>query len=255
MNLVIDFGNSNVKIAMFDNFLCKYKNCFKNTSLSEVNKIKELKSVHNQLNNVIVSSVIDLPNEIISFLETSFEFCLFFSSETPTPLSNCYKSKSTLGYDRLAAAAGANFLFPDMNILIIDIGTAITYDIVEAPNKYKGGNISPGIDLRYKSLHQFTQKLPLIEKHDIWLKNNRFGRNTTEAIVNGVQTGILFEIEKYILDFRAKYKDAICLLTGGDMFFFVKNIKKHIFAEPNLVEIGLNCILNFNLKQQKQADE
>jgi len=249
MNLIIDFGNTNVKIAVFDGKQMVYKILIKNSDFKGIASIEKLKTDFKSLSNAIVSSVVELKAEFTDYLKNTFQRCIFFNAQTPTPLINCYKSKNTLGYDRLAAAVGANHLFSNRNLLVIDVGTAITFDFVDNQNQYLGGNISAGIDMRFKALHTFTKKLPLIEKHKQWFDNEHiFGSETSEAIMNGVQTGILFEIEKYIDFVYENYADAMCVLTGGDIFFFVENIKKHIFAEPNIVEIGLNEILNYNLK-------
>jgi len=158
------------------------------------------------------------------------------------PITNRYKSE-TIGLDRLAGAVGANYYFKNKNILLIDIGSAITYDIISSENEFLGGNISPGLNLRFKSLNLFTKNLPLMKYQE---DDNLFADNTQQAVILGVQNGILYEIESYINIFSKKFDDLKIIFTGGDTNLFVKKIKNTIFAKPNLVAEGLNIILNYN---------
>ena len=154
-----------------------------------------------------------------------------------------YESKNTLGRDRIAVAVGANFLCSNRNVLIIDAGTAITYEFVDENNVYQGGSISPGLGTRLKSLHEFTKQLPLVEPKDIDIL---YGKDTETAILTGVVNGVTFEIEGYINQFKEKYDNLFVFLTGGTAFFFERKLKSIIFASPNLLLIGLNRILNYN---------
>jgi type III pantothenate kinase len=136
-------------------------------------------------------------------------------------------------------------MFPDKNVLVIDAGTAITYDILLKDKKYLGGNISPGILTRFKSLHTFTGKLPLLNINE--KVRGLYGDTTESAITLGVQNGIIYEITGTIEAFKEKYDDLMVLFTGGDAFFFEKSLKFCIFVEPNLTAIGLNKILKLNV--------
>jgi len=138
---------------------------------------------------------------------------------------------------------GAHNLFPDSNILVIDAGTAITYDLLTAEGTYLGGNISPGIEMRFKALNQFTGKLPKIEKAD---QNILFGKTTEQAIRAGVQNGVVYEIEGTINSFKDFYKNLKVIITGGDAEFFEKKLKNSFFVSPNLTNLGLNRILEYN---------
>jgi type III pantothenate kinase len=158
------------------------------------------------------------------------------------PFINKYETIQTLGNDRIGAVAGAQFLYPKENILIIDAGTAITYDILIG-NEYLGGNISAGLNMRLKALHHFTSSLPLVELED---EIEFWGNNTGAAILSGVVNGIIFEIEGYIEYFKKRGEKNITIITGGDANYLVKKIKQPIFAVPNLVLIGLNRILEYN---------
>ncbi|MCD8193274.1 MAG: type III pantothenate kinase, partial [Tannerellaceae bacterium] len=156
-----------------------------------------------------------------------------------------YQTPHTLGKDRLAAAVGANYLQPGKDLLIIDAGTAITYEVVEAAGIYTGGNISPGMTTRFRALNHFTEKLPLVaEKEDI----PPIGYNTETAIQAGVVNGIIYEMDGYINDLRVKYPGLLVFLTGGHSFYFERRLKNSIFADINLVMTGLNRILEYNVE-------
>ncbi|MBQ2098215.1 MAG: type III pantothenate kinase, partial [Bacteroidales bacterium] len=167
--------------------------------------------------------------------------------DTRIPIVNRYSTPKTLGNDRLAAAVGATVMFPWGNSLIIDVGTAITYDYVKDGCEYLGGNISPGIDIRLRALHDYTSRLPLIDDPQ---PTETFGLSTREAISNGVVMGVIHEIEGYVSDFEKKNVNSNIILTGGGSIYLSKKLKITIFAEPNLVNIGLNRILNYNVLKE-----
>jgi type III pantothenate kinase len=204
-----------------------------------------LKDEHPLLNSAILSSVKSYPEELKSFLSVHFNFFIELGHDTPVPIEVLYETPQTLGKDRIAAAVGANELFPGQNLLIIDAGTAITYELVTEGNCYLGGNISPGLEMRFKALNHFTGQLPLIDKADSF---PLMGRNTTEAILAGVQNGLIYEIEQTIASFNRNYQNLQIIMTGGDAVFFVKNLNYPIFVNFNLTLIGLNRILEYNAK-------
>jgi type III pantothenate kinase len=137
-------------------------------------------------------------------------------------------------------------MYPGKNVLVIDMGTAITFDLITRESGYLGGNISPGMNTRLRALHAFTSKLPLVENEDI---PSGLGRDTRSAILAGVQVGIVHEINGYTEYFNHHYPDLMIILTGGDADFFVNKLKKPIFAVPNLVLQGLNYILEYNAQK------
>ncbi len=212
-----------------------------------VKHLKMLKDEHPQLNKVILSSVKPFNEELNDFLTKNFDQFLELDHQTDLPIENLYETPETLGKDRIAAAAGANELFPDQNILVIDAGTAITYDLVSEKNQFIGGNISPGLEMRYKALNQFTGKLPLVSYSDEYEK---IGRNTTEAIRAGVQNGILAEMSDSIDLFNRNYQNLQIIMTGGDSNFFAGKLNYSIFVHFNLTLIGLNRILEHNAKEK-----
>jgi type III pantothenate kinase len=212
-----------------------------------VGHVKMLKDEHPQLNKAILSSVKPHDEELNRFLSENFEQFIELDHQTELPIENLYQTPETLGKDRLAAAVGANELFPDRNLLIIDAGTAITYDLVSENNQFIGGNISPGLAMRFKALNQFTGKLPLVDYNDDF---EPIGRNTTEAVRAGVQNGILFEIAQTIDLFNRNYQNLQIIMTGGDSNFFDKKLNYSIFVHFNLTLIGLNRILEHNAKKK-----
>jgi type III pantothenate kinase len=241
MNLCIDQGNSSTKIAIFDQN--KLIDQF-NYELFELNSILEILEKYN-LESCILSSVRSDNDELIRELTTKFRTFIQLSHNTLIPIENLYKTPETLGKDRLAAVIGAAYLKSETDILIVDAGTAITYDFIDSENKYQGGNIAPGLNLRLRSLHEFTQKLPLV---DAKAETPFLGTDTNSAILSGAIYGIVFEIDGYINTLKIKYPKLSIFLTGGSTFYFDNKLKSAIFVEKNLVLIGLNRILQYNVQ-------
>lgn len=244
INLVIDIGNTRTKLALFNQHDLMFSVPIEQLN---VNHLQMLKDEHIQLNQAILSSVKPVDEELIRFLSQNFQLFIELDHHTPLPIENLYETPETLGKDRIAAAVGANELFPGQNILIIDAGTAITYDVVSEKNEFLGGNISPGLQMRFKALNQFTGKLPLINYSDDF---QLIGTNTEEAIRAGVQNGILYEIERTIETFNRNYENLQIVMTGGDSIFFDKKLNYSIFVHFNLTLIGLNRILEHNAKKK-----
>jgi len=243
MNLIIDIGNSRVKLVVFRDGDVISDAVSPDVSIELINRIRE---DYPELKHVIVSAVREYPNDVKSYLKETFAHFIELDHHTPVPITNKYQTPETLGKDRLAAAVGAVTLFPKRNILVVDAGTAITYELINENNEYLGGNISPGLNTRFRALNQFTGKLPLVKFEDDF---QLLGTNTETAIRAGVQQGILFEVEQYINHFNNLYKKLQIIITGGDANFFDKNLKKSIFVCLNLTPIGLNRILEYNVKE------
>ena len=168
---------------------------------------------------------------------------LRFSQDTPIPITNRYRTPETLGSDRLAAVIGASSLKPGKDLLIIDAGTCITYEVIDARGNYWGGNIAPGMQMRLKALHEFTARLPLVEAEgDV----PGMGYSTETAIRSGVLRGMKYEIEGYIKSLRTKFPHLLVFLTGGNRINFDTNIKNIIFTDKYIVPRGLNKILDYN---------
>lgn len=176
-------------------------------------------------------------------------YFLRFGHEVPVPLRNDYATPETLGCDRLAAAVGASVLVPRSDVLIVDFGTALTYDLVTADGAFAGGAIAPGLGMRFRALHDYTACLPLLvpeEKDPVLI-----GRSTREAICGGVVNGIVLETEGYEARLRKRYPEMKVIFTGGDAEYFVKRFKFAIFANYDLVSCGLNRILEYNADRNK----
>ena len=240
-NLIIDSGNTAIKMFVFDSGeIVKNMKC---NQISEMLPALEKSELLNKITKCIISSVSYDQNLMAKMLLPYFKVTTY-SKSLSLPIINKYKTPETLGSDRIAAVVGAVHKYPKRNILVIDSGTAITYDIVTDLGEYLGGNISLGLNTRFKALHNFTKKLPLLQCN--MSENSLFGTNTTEAITIGIQNGMLYEIETTIEKFRSKFNSLLVIFTGGDSIFFEDKIKNCNFAEPYLVAFGLNEILEYN---------
>lgn len=241
MNLILDSGNTRLKIYSVSDQKINDPAIFKYEEQDSIINYLTQKEVDNAIISNVSKSDQDWEEIIIAKTHTYIKF----DQHTPIPIKNNYKTPDTLGYDRLAAAVGAAALYPNKNILIIDFGTAITYDLV-INNSFEGGAIAPGMQLRFKSLNQHTSRLPLlVPKQNFGIP----GKTTEESILNGVIQGIKNEIEGTINSYQKEYSELITVITGGDMEFFAKIIKNGIFAEPKLIAKGLNNILNYNVEK------
>ena len=239
MNLIIDIGNTFAKLAVFSQGeMIKMLRC-SNQSLEEV----EALCLQYPIRQGILSSVIALNDTIREQLGSLSFPILEFTYQTPIPIRNLYETPQTLGMDRLAAVIAAYTQQPNHPALIIDAGTCITYDFIDEQGQYHGGNISPGMDMRFKALHAFTAKLPLIGAQG---QTPEYGTSTETAIRSGVIRGIEHEIYGYIQLLKKNYPSLLVFLTGGNEFSFDTNLKSGIFADGFLVLKGLNRILEYN---------
>ncbi len=239
MNLVIDVGNTRVKIALFEQLEIKHQSVFlKEDLLKEVEVLVKKKKIE----NAIISSVGRITKKELKRLGTFFPL-LVLDNKTKIPFSNLYKTPKTLGVDRIAlVTGGVNWC--DTGVLIIDAGTCITYDYVNENDEYLGGAISPGIRMRYKALNNFTAGLPLLKTAS---PKNIIGNSTKNSIHSGVVNGVLAEIDGVIDQYKQLDENLTVVLTGGDTNFLAKRLKNSIFANPNFLLEGLNNILNFNI--------
>lgn len=238
--LIIDLGNTRAKVAVFVGDELQEVKSFESPEPSQL--LKPYLEDGN-LKACIISSV-TIPT--VSFRKLLSEIQLIeFNASTPLPITNRYASPSTLGADRLAVAVAANGLYPEKDVLIIDAGTAITYDFINKNGEYQGGGITAGVNMRFKALNTFTSRLPLVEAR---FPDFLIGRNSDESILTGVMNGIRAEMDGIIEEYKLLYPGIITLFTGGDMFYFEKILKNNIFAVPNLVLTGLNLILEYNLE-------
>lgn len=240
MNLIIDVGNTYVKFAVFQHNILKDKTIITlDTFEPAFNKI--IKSFPT-LKRCIISSVGKLKQHHVTMVEKNLT-TIVLNQNIKLPFKNHYKTPKTLGVDRMALVCASVQQFPGKNTLIIDAGTCVTYDFINADNEYLGGAISPGIRLRYQALHNLTANLPLLETE---MPINITGNSTSSAIHSGVVIGILKEIDGVIAQYQEAYSDLTVILTGGDANFLSKQLKSSIFANSNFLLEGLNFILEHN---------
>ncbi len=243
MVLVIDVGNTRIKAAVFEGNMFLEVFVFVKEELQK-NCANILKK-YPLLIQVVVSSV-GFVDEI-AFLKLDSKLKIHFvTREEAFPFVNRYATPATLGIDRMVLAAGAVLQFPGQNRLVIDAGTCVTYDFIDEQDHYLGGAISPGLRLRYESLHNFTAKLPLLA-----LENPKelIGDSTNSSIHSGVVNGLVYEIDGFIADYKLKYPNFIIILTGGDTVFLAKRLKNTIFANSNFLLESLNRKFHYNIKK------
>lgn len=237
MNLCIDIGNTNTKLGVFDVDGLKY--FFRTDSLS-VSKLIHIEGAY-PIKQIAVCSSGMIETELKLYLENK-KNCLWLHHNTAMPIQLKYETPNTLGRDRIAAANGAFMQYHGKNAIIIATGTCITIDLVSAKGEFLGGNISPGLEMKLRALHEFTAGLPRV---DIHYSGNLLGKNTIEAIQNGVVRGTIWEMESFISEAEKIFDDIIVIICGGNTGFFVNKLKNKIFAHPNLVLEGLNFIIKF----------
>jgi type III pantothenate kinase len=250
MYLILDLGNTNKKMAVLPagklrpeafSGIDQTIESFPEISLQAV---QEFTRRYPYIEACIISSVIPFPASISAWLRERFRY-IEFDHNTALPVTNRYHSPGTLGKDRLAAAVAGASVYPRQHVLVINAGTAITYDIVTSGGEYIGGAISPGMQMRFRALHTFTKQLPLLTYTEIDFLT---GTDTDKSVLSGVINGMTAEMEGMIAFYRKEYPEIRIILSGGDLNYFVNRLKISIFALPNIVIYGLQQILAFNDK-------
>ncbi len=242
MELIIDQGNTSVKIALYNDSSLISFDRINNPGLEEIERLCNQHAIE----RAIISSVKKDNAGIVQILENRSIQFIELTDQTPLPISIAYKTPHTLGRDRIAAVIGAWELNPGQPSLVIDAGTAVTYDFINEKGCYIGGNISVGLELRNKTLSSYTDNLPYISLDG---DTPDLGYSTETALRSGITYGLAFEIERYIEFIKAKHTAVSIFLTGGDAKRLANKLKYAIFAYPNLVMIGLKRILDYNVKK------
>lgn len=243
MNLVIDIGNTLIKMAVFqDDILLKKKIALKQDFLKN---LEELEQKYPKTQFVLLSSVSKTPSKWIRKLEDQFQLYVL-NPQLPQLFKNLYATPNSLGNDRIALVSAACRHYPGKNALVVDAGTCVTYDFKNEKNQFMGGAISPGLQMRFKAMHTFTEYLPLIEAEE---EVSLIGNSTKNSMQSGVVIGLAAEIQGIISEYKEQYKDLTVILTGGDAQFLCKRFKNTIFANSNFLLEGLNHILEFNKSQ------
>jgi type III pantothenate kinase len=240
MNLALDFGNTRIKAAVFDNGKIVREGIFRTPA--------ELlgSEIFGGIVNCIICSVTSLHIPVLEQKSKLLNLVLF-RPDTPLPVTNTYKSALTLGSDRLACAVGGYSLYPDQNVLTIDGGTCIKYNFVNNKNEYLGGAISPGLWMRLRAMNHYTQRLPLVEPE--WDYGKLVGNTTSESLLTGALVGAACEVDEMINRYKAEFGEMRVVLTGGDGPYLSGQLKNSFFAHQNLLLQGLNTILEYNLEK------
>ena len=240
MNLVIDIGNSLTKYAVFENRRLLHLETSESSLF--LSKVKDVFENYPKVEYALISSVGKLENKEKEVLAL---FCKVhvLSHTSKVPFKNSYATPNTLGMDRIALATAAFYQYPRRNVLVIDMGTCITYDMMNDAGEYIGGAISPGFHMRYKAMHSQTENLPLLTPQDLL---DFVGNSTETCMHSGVINGLVNELDGTIDQYRARFQDLTVILTGGDSQFFVKRLKNSIFANSKFLVEGLNCLLEYN---------
>ena len=238
MNLTIDIGNSRTKLGVFDGERLVERPVLRKPKIEEIGQVIDRYGVE----RAILSTVADYSAELDDFLREKL-FYIQLKKDTPLPIRNDYKTPETLGKDRIAAAVGAWCIFPNKNLIVMDAGTCITIDFVHHTGVYMGGTITPGISLRYKAMHHFTSRLPLVKRQRL---DGFIGYSTESCMRVGAQMGATLELKGFMERYEEEFGEISVIMTGGDADYFVSELKNEIFARPNLVLTGLNDILRYN---------
>jgi type III pantothenate kinase len=242
MILALDIGNTRIKCAVFENNNLLEFFAFEEEDLQK--KILTIIEKYNKIEVLVVASVRKTDEKALLFLENRLKV-EWITRKSLFPFKNKYKTPTSLGIDRMILASGAVLQFPNQNRLVIDAGTCITYDFIDYQNKYIGGAISLGLRLRYKALHNFTAKLPLLETKD---PDQYIGSSTAESLHSGVVNGLLYEIEGFLKRYEADYSKFTIILTGGDAVFLAKRLKNTIFANSNFLLESLHHTYQYKIK-------
>lgn len=240
MNLIIDAGNTSVKLAVFDRGTLIFRQEAKFEYAAR--QVKEICDLYPKISHSILSSFGNLDHKVMAVLAV---FCEVheLSPSSKVPFKNSYATPQTLGVDRIAVVTSAFYNNPQGNTLVIDAGTCVTFDMLNDYGEYLGGAISPGLTMRYRALQQQTLKLPLLKPLEFI---DFIGNSTETSIHSGVINGMCQEIDGVIEQYRSRFSDLTVILTGGDAHFLSKRLKNTIFADSNFLLEGLNYLLEYN---------
>lgn len=238
MNLAIDIGNTRTKLGIFEHH--KIVEVLVFDHLQDINLPEIIQNYAVQKS--ILSSTAKIPQNLTAAFE-KIPYTVHLSENTPLPFSNLYASKNTLGKDRLALIAAAHAEYPNQNNLVIGCGTCITFNFINNKNEFLGGSIHPGLKMRLKAMHTFTDKLPLIALEK---EATLMGNDTKSSLLSGVLFAAAKEIDGMIDEYLVKFPEMNIIITGGDADLLVYRLKNQIFATSNFTLIGLNHILEYN---------
>lgn len=238
ITLCLDFGNTRLKYAIFRANVLQEVAVLDNDGAGLIHDLL----TRYRPQKTILSSVVNHPPEIETILAESTRFHKL-SHHTRLPFTVPVGKPETMGADRLALAAAAVQFYPGKNNLVIGLGTAITYNFINQYAQFLGGGISPGMELRFKSLNDYTAKLPLVKKD--W-NFPLVGYDTRTNILSGVILGMAKEIDGMVDAYNERYGNFNVVLTGGDSAYFAGHLKNRIFADPDFLYKGLYALSETN---------
>ncbi len=240
MKLVLDIGNTLGKLVVYDQEDEVFKTQFELGEMYAT--LIELFLNFPEITQAILCSVVSIEPQIQLFLKEK-TILLKVNSQLKLPFENRYETPETLGADRIGLVAAAVFKYPGKNCLVVDAGSCVTYDFISSDGIYRGGAISPGLQMRFKAMHEHTNKLPFVTLKEEFIA---IGANTQNSILAGAVNGLVFEIEGWQSSLEHTYEDLTLILTGGDAQFLSKRLKNTIFAHSNFLVQGLRQLLDYN---------
>ena len=240
MQLIIDIGNTRIKYYIFDGNIIL--NSFSEELINWEVSLNKIKKSYPGLSKAILSDVNGSFEKPLQFALKKFQW-FRCSIDLKLPFTTRYNPSLELGEDRIALLAASAYLYPKQDVLVIDLGSCITYDLLNREAVHQGGSISPGFSTRYKSMHRYSGKLPLLIPKKI---KEDYGRSSETALHSGVYNGIINELKGVIEAYQLKYEHLTIILTGGDAEMLPKPFKNSIFAHSNFLAKGLNHILVMN---------
>lgn len=240
MKLVLDIGNTLGKLVVYDQEDEVFKTQFELGEMYAT--LIELFLNFPEITQAILCSVVSIEPQTQLFLKEK-TILLKVNSQLKLPFENRYETPETLGADRIGLVAAAVFKYPGKNCLVVDAGSCVTYDFISSDGIYRGGAISPGLQMRFKAMHEHTNKLPFVTLKEEFIA---IGANTQNSILAGAVNGLVFEIEGWQSSLERTYEDLTLILTGGDAQFLSKRLKNTIFAHSNFLVQGLRQLLDYN---------
>ena len=240
MKLVLDIGNTLGKLMVYRQQDEVFRSQFE---LGEMyTTLIDLFFDFPEIKQAILCSVVSIEAQIQLLLKEK-TILLEVNSDIELPFQNRYETPETLGADRIGLVAAAAFRYPGKNCLVVDAGSCVTYDFISSDGIYRGGAISPGLQMRFKAMHEHTKKLPFVSLKEEFIA---LGANTQNSILAGVVNGLVFEIEGWQSSLGTTHEDLTLILTGGDAQFLSKRLKNTIFAHSNFLVQGLCQLLDYN---------
>lgn len=241
MLLAVDIGNTKIKAAVFEGDVFLERFVFDKNETAGT--IENIFNKYAKITESVLSSVGKDAPELLLELEKRGELVII-DRDLKYPFTNKYATPGTLGVDRMVLSAGAVLLYPGKNRLVIDAGTCVTYDFIDSNDNYLGGAISPGMQLRYNAMHNFTAKLPLLYPE---MPKEYIGDTTAGSMHSGVVNGMLHELEGFVSQYNEQYQELTIILTGGDADFLAKRLKNTIFANSNFLLESLNLLYLYTI--------